>query len=152
MASVPGPHTAVNGTSRLRGAPSAHSRAPFFQSSWAPNLYFNHCSQDVPDIVDSQSDDTLSLLSLQLVTSRPNPSADSWWNGRTGLQAIISDDAASHATWNCPSHSVVAVELSAWVLVASLACPCFRAGLSNRQIGTYLRFVASTGQSNGRRR
>ena len=36
-------HTANNGTSRLRGAPSDCSRAPsFFQSSWLPNLYFNH--------------------------------------------------------------------------------------------------------------
>jgi len=43
LASVPRPHTAVNGTSTLRGAPSAYSRAPsFFESSWTPNLYFNH--------------------------------------------------------------------------------------------------------------
>jgi len=29
---------------RVERARSAYSRAPnFFQSSWAPNLYFNHC-------------------------------------------------------------------------------------------------------------
>jgi len=37
------PHTAINGSSTLRGAPSAYSRAPnFFRVPWPPNLYFNH--------------------------------------------------------------------------------------------------------------
>jgi len=38
-------HTAVNGTSRLRGAHIHHTVGPqIFQSSWAPNLYLNHCA------------------------------------------------------------------------------------------------------------
>ena len=42
LASVPRPHTAVNGTNRLRGPrPSAYSRAPnFFSVPGPPNLYF----------------------------------------------------------------------------------------------------------------
>ena len=36
---VPKPHTAVNGTSRLRGAPSAYSRAPIFFRVPGPQIY-----------------------------------------------------------------------------------------------------------------
>jgi len=40
LASVPGPHTAVNGTiSRLRRAPSADSRAPNFSEFLGPKIY-----------------------------------------------------------------------------------------------------------------
>jgi len=39
LASVPRPHTAVNGTSRLRGAPSAYSRAPNFSEFLGPQSY-----------------------------------------------------------------------------------------------------------------
>ena len=39
LASVPRPHTAVNGTSTLRGAPSAYSRAPIFVRVPAPQIY-----------------------------------------------------------------------------------------------------------------
>jgi len=37
--SVPRPHTAVNGTSRLRGAHSAYSRAPIFSEFLGPQIY-----------------------------------------------------------------------------------------------------------------
>jgi len=43
LASVPRPHTAVKGTSRLRGAPSAYNRAlRFFRVAGSPSLYFDH--------------------------------------------------------------------------------------------------------------
>jgi len=50
LASAPRPHTAVNGTSRLRVAPSAYSRAPNFFGVPGPlNLYFNYYG--VTDII-----------------------------------------------------------------------------------------------------
>jgi len=50
LAGVPRPHTAVNGTTGLKGAPSAYSRAPNFLRVPGPQMYTlttafgNNCS------------------------------------------------------------------------------------------------------------